>query len=280
VRGQESDQRHAGAGHRPGHAGAGHIGQRPVGGRAAARHVRRGRPVQPAAHPRVPVQRVLRARPGFPGPDQPGGPGPVGQLSAAGADRRVLRVPVADEAQSERQPDRPDTGQGIPAPRPADLARPERVRADGRRGRRVRRPRRPRLAPAGRQPVDARARSAHAARPVARHRPAPQRLAVRLSHGRHAPLADRQPRSSDGRGTRVLGSGSIRRLSGEPSAGSRTGVRAGRVSGRAAGAGRGRGRECVVPVPGGRHTGGHGRMAVRRRARLPAQRVRADHRGR
>jgi len=36
VRGQEGDERDVGSGHRPGHASVGHIGQRSVGGRAAA----------------------------------------------------------------------------------------------------------------------------------------------------------------------------------------------------------------------------------------------------
>lgn len=82
------------------------------------------------------------------------------------------------------------------------------------------------------------------------------------------------------RGTGVLGTGRVRRRPGASSAGRRAGVRAGHVPGRTDRAGRIRGRECVVPMPSGRHAGGHGRMAIRRRARVPAQRVRADHRGR
>lgn len=106
VRGQKGDGRDGRAGHRPGHAGAGHIGQRPVSGRVAAGYVRRGRPFQPSAHPRGQMQRVLRARPRVLRPHQPGRPGPVRQLSAASADRSVRRVPVTDEAQPKRQPDR------------------------------------------------------------------------------------------------------------------------------------------------------------------------------
>jgi len=188
-------------------------------------------------------------------------------------------MPVADEAQPERQPDRRRAGQGVPAPRPADSARPEWLRADFRRGRRVRRPQRPRLAQAGRQPVDTRPRAEYAAHLVTRRRPAPQRLAVRLSHGRHAPMADRFTGAGH-RGARVLESGRLRRRTGAPGVGGRTGVRAGRVPGHATRAGRGRGRQRFIPVPGGCHPGGHGRVAVRWRARVPAQRVRAHHRGR